>query len=262
MKLFDTHNHLNAKQFDGIEDEIIEQARQNDVEYLAVVGFDEETIDKSLALSAQHANIISVLGWHPTEAYRYNRAIEKMLELKLDQDKVQMLGEIGLDYYWDASTKQVQEKVLRRLIAMAKEHHLPITIHNRDATADVYRILKDEGIPNEGGIMHSYGESEEEVYKFLDLGMHISFSGVLTFKKTEEVRRAAKVVPADRLLIETDAPYLAPVPKRGKRNEPAYVKYVAQVLAEVREMPLEDLARLTTQNAFDLFKWYPQGSQE
>lgn len=261
MKLFDTHNHLNAKQFEGIEDEIVEQARQNNVEYLAVVGFDEETIDKSLALSTKHSNVISVLGWHPTEAYRYNGELEKMLELKLDQSKVQMLGEIGLDYYWDASTKQVQEKIFRRLIAMAKEHHLPITIHNRDATSDVYRILKDEGIPNEGGIMHSYGESEEEVYKFLDLGMHISFSGVLTFKKTEEVRRAAKVVPADRLLIETDAPYLAPVPKRGKRNEPAYVKYVAQVLAELREMSLEDLAQLTTQNAFNLFKWYPQESQ-
>lgn len=257
MKLFDTHNHLNADQFAGIEAQIIEEARQNDVEYMAVVGFDGQTIEKSLEISAGDPHIISVIGWHPTEAKFYNSTTESCLEKQLEQPKVHMLGEIGLDYYWDTSTKADQHRLFRRLIAMAKEHNLPITIHNRDATDDVYKILKEEGVPNAGGIMHSYGESKEEVYKFLDLGMHISFSGVLTFKKTEEVREAAKVVPSDRLLIETDAPYLAPVPKRGKRNEPAYVKYVAEVLADVRETSLEEIARLTTQNAFDLFRWYP-----
>lgn len=259
MKLFDTHTHLNADQFEGIESEIIQQARANGVEYMAVVGFDEKTIDKSLLLSEQNDHIISVVGWHPTEASRYNKDIERLLEEKLTQPKVHMLGEIGLDYYWPDSTKEDQQRVFRRLIAMAKEFNLPITIHNRDATEDVYKILKEEGIPKAGGIMHSYGESKEEVYKFLDLGMHISFSGVLTFKKTDSVREAAKVVPNDRLLIETDAPYLAPVPKRGKRNEPAYVRYVAEVLAEVKGMPLDELAALTTNNAFDLFRWHPEG---
>lgn len=258
MKFFDTHTHLNAKQFEGIEAEIIQNAHDNDVEYMAVVGFDEQTIDKSLSLSHNNEHIISVVGWHPTEASRYNASIERLLEEKLTQPKVHMLGEIGLDYYWPDSTKEDQHRVFRRLIAMAKEHNLPITIHNRDATDDVYKILKEEGIPRAGGIMHSYGETKEEVYKFLDLGMHISFSGVLTFKKTESVREAAKVVPKDRLLIETDAPYLAPVPKRGKRNEPAYVRYVAEVLANVREVGLDEIATLTTQNAFDLFKWYPE----
>ena len=261
MKLFDTHTHLNADQFEGIESEIIQQAKDNDVEYMAVVGFDEKTIEKSLLLSQENEHIISVIGWHPTEASRYNQAIEKQLEEKLAAPKVQMLGEIGLDYYWPDSTKEDQHRVFRRLIAMAKEHNLPITIHNRDATDDVYKILKEEGIPKAGGIMHSYGETEEEVYKFLDLGMHISFSGVLTFKKTEDVREAAKVVPNDRLLVETDAPYLAPVPKRGKRNEPAYVRYVAEVLGQVKDMPLDEIATLTTNNAFELFKWYPETKQ-
>lgn len=258
MKLFDTHTHLNADQFEGIEEEIIEAARQNDVEYMAVVGFDEKTIDKSLELSRNHQHIISVLGWHPTEAYRYNKEMEDMLIQKLSEDKVQMLGEIGLDYYWPDSTKEEQDRVFRRLIAIAKEMNLPITIHNRDATQDVYKILKEEGVPQTGGIMHSFGEKPEDVKKFLDLGMHISFSGVLTFKKSDEVREAAKLVPSDKLLIETDAPYLAPVPKRGKRNEPAYVRYVAEVLAAVRETSLEEIAQLTTKNAFDLFIWHPE----
>ena len=261
MKLFDTHTHLNADQFEGIESEIIQQAKDNDVEYMAVVGFDEKTIEKSLLLSQENEHIISVIGWHPTEASRYNQAIEKQLEEKLTAPKVQMLGEIGLDYYWPDSTKEDQHRVFRRLIAMAKEHNLPITIHNRDATDDVYKILKEEGIPKAGGIMHSYGETKEEVYKFLDLGMHVSFSGVLTFKKTEDVREAAKVVPNDRLLVETDAHYLAPVPKRGKRNEPAYVRYVAEVLGQVKDMPLDEIATLTTNNAFELFKWYPETKQ-
>lgn len=258
MKLFDTHTHLNADQFTGIEQEIIEAAQANGVEYMAVVGFDEKTIGKSLELSRINPNIISVLGWHPTEAHRYNQDIEAMLIQRLTEDKVQMLGEIGLDYYWPDSTKEEQTRVFKRLIAIAKEMNLPITIHNRDATDDVYHILKEEGIPQAGGIMHSFGESPEDVKKFLDLGMHISFSGVLTFKKSDEVREAAKLVPNDKLLIETDAPYLAPVPKRGKRNEPAYVRYVAEVLAEVRGTSLEELAQLTTNNAFELFNWQPK----
>lgn len=260
MKLFDTHTHLNADQFEGIEEEIIQSAHNNGVDYMAVVGFNEKTINKSLQLSQNFQNIISVLGWHPTEAYRYNKKIESMLIQKLSENKVHMLGEIGLDYYWPDSTKEEQTRVFRRLIAIAKDMNLPITIHNRDATEDVYKILKEEGIPSAGGIMHSFGEGTEEVKKFLDLGMHISFSGVLTFKKSEDVREAAKLVPQDKLLIETDAPYLAPVPMRGKRNEPAYVRYVAEVLAGVRELTLEEVAQLTSQNAFNLFNWQPKVS--
>lgn len=260
LKLFDTHTHLNADQFEGIEDKIIQAALNNGVDYMAVVGFDEKTINKSLHLSQSYRNIISVLGWHPTEAYRYNSNIESMLIQKLTENKVYMLGEIGLDYYWPDSTKDQQTRVFRRLIAIAKEMDLPITIHNRDATEDVYNILKEEGIPSAGGIMHSFGEGPEEVKKFLDLGMHISFSGVLTFKKSEAVRQAAKLVPNDRLLIETDAPYLAPVPMRGKRNEPAYVRYVAEVLAKVKETNLEEIAQITSHNAFNLFAWKPKDS--
>lgn len=255
MKLFDTHTHLNAEQFEGIESEIIQQALAQQVAYMAVVGFDQKTIEKSLDLSQKFANLISVIGCHPTNANHYTQDFEKQLEQQLELSRVKMLGEIGLDYYWDSAPKDVQEKVFRRQIAIAKEHNLPITIHNREATEDTYRILKDEGIPQAGGIMHSFGGTAYQAEQFLDLGMHLSFSGVVTFKKAEEVRQAAKIVPIERLLIETDAPYLAPVPYRGKRNEPAYVKYVAEMLAQVREMSLEEIAYQTTKNAGELFKW-------
>lgn len=259
MKLFDTHTHLNVEAFAGQEADYIQRAADNGVAYMAVVGFDRLTIQKSLELSQRYQPIISVVGCHPTEAHHYDASFEQDLHQWLDLDRVRMLGEIGLDYYWDSAPRDVQAKVFRRQIAIAKEHGLPITIHNRDATADCYQILKQEGIPEAGGIMHSFGEGPEEAKKFLDLGMHLSFSGVLTFKKCEDVRESAKLVPADKLLIETDAPYLAPVPKRGKQNEPAYVRYVAETLARVRETNLEALSDLTTQNAFDLFRWQPQG---
>ncbi|MGX7092080.1 TatD family hydrolase [Hutsoniella sourekii] len=258
MKLFDTHTHLNVRNFLGREEEVIAEAAQAGVEYMAVVGFDQETIAKSLELSRTYPNIISVIGWHPTEAKHYNQAIEDQLHQWLEQPKVHMLGEIGLDYYWDDSPIDVQKKVFARLIAIAKEHQLPITIHNREATEDVYKILQAEKIPEAGGIMHSFGEGPEWAQRFLDLGMHISYSGVATFKKTDDVRESARLTPIDRLLIETDAPYLAPVPKRGKENQPAYVRYVAECLANVKKISLEEFAEQTCQNAFNLFNWWPE----
>ncbi len=257
MKLFDTHTHLNAKQFDGIEEQIIDNARNNHVHYMAIVGVDQETIEKSLELSATYNNLLSVIGLHPTESHHYNDAFESYLIEKLKDPKVHMLGEIGLDYHWKDATPEEQDQAFRRQIDIAKQYHFPITIHNRDATKDVYRILKEEGLPSKGCIMHSFGEDQYWAEKFLELGCHLSFSGVVTFKKTKEVRQAAKIVPDDRLLIETDAPYLTPEPYRGKMNQPGYVYHVAERLAEVRETTLESLAEITTQNAFDIFGYQP-----
>ncbi|MGX7108800.1 TatD family hydrolase [Facklamia miroungae] len=258
MKLFDTHTHLNVSQFQGKEREYLQKAKEAGVEYLAVVGFDRPTIDQSLALSHDCENIISVVGCHPTETIYYDQAFEDDLHAWLELDRVKMLGEIGLDYHWDTSPKDIQIKFFRRQIAIAKEHNLPITIHNREATEDCYRILKEEGVPEAGGIMHSFGEGPEEAKRFLDLGMHLSFSGVLTFKKTDQVRQAALITPLDKLLIETDAPYLAPVPMRGKQNEPAFVKYVAEQLAQLKKLSVDQIAQITSENAFALFKWRPK----
>ena len=221
---------------------------------MAVVGFDTPTIEKSLELSHTYDNIYSIIGWHPTEAGSYTKEIENKLQKQLSDSRVVALGEIGLDYYWMEDPKEVQDKIFRRQIAIAKEMNLPISIHTRDAIEDTYNILKEEKIHNIGGIMHSFSGDAEWAKHFLDLGMHISFSGVVTFKKAFEVHEAAAFVPFDKMLVETDAPYLAPMPYRGKRNEPGYTKYVVERIAEIRNIPFEEVAKITQENAHKLFR--------
>lgn len=252
--IFDTHTHLNVEQFKDEIPEVMERARELGVSEMAVVGFDTPTIEKSLELSHTYENIYSIIGWHPTEAGSYTKEIETKLQQQLEDERVVALGEIGLDYYWMEDPKEVQDKVFRRQIAIAKEMNLPISIHTRDAIEDTYKILKEEKIHNIGGIMHSFSGDAEWAKRFLDLGMHISFSGVVTFKKAFEVHEAASFVPLDKLLVETDAPYLAPMPYRGKHNEPGYTRYVVEKLAELRNLPFEEVAKITQENAHKLFR--------
>lgn len=252
--IFDSHTHLNAEQFNDDIPETIERAKELGVTKMAVVGFDTPTIEKSLQLSHDYSNIYSIIGWHPTEAGSYTKDIEKKLQEQLTMPKVVALGEIGLDYYWMEDPKEVQAEVFRRQIAIAKEMNLPISIHTREALADTYQILKEEDIRDIGGIMHSFSGGFEWAKRFLDLGMHISFSGVVTFKKAQDVQEAATHVPLDRLLVETDAPYLAPVPYRGKRNEPGYTRYTVEKIAELRNLPIEEVALQTWKNAHRLFR--------
>lgn len=254
--IFDTHTHLNVPQFEEDLEETIQRALDQQVSRMAVVGFDYPTIEKSLALGQSYREIYSIIGWHPTEAGSYNRQVEDYLQKQIDQyrERVVAWGEIGLDYYWMEDDKATQDRVFRRQIAMAKEMDLPVSIHTRDALEDTYKILKEERIHEIGGIMHSFSGDAEWMKRFLDLGMHISFSGVVTFKKATDVQEAAKAVPEEFLLTETDAPYLAPVPYRGKRNEPAYTAYVVEKLAELRETTVDHIARRTFDNACRLFR--------
>lgn len=252
--LFDSHTHLNAEQFNDEIPETVERAKELGVTEMAVVGFETPTIEKSLALSQTYEGIYSIIGWHPTEAGSYTKEIEEKLIQQLTLPKVVALGEIGLDYHWMEDPKDVQNKVFRRQIAIAKEMNLPISIHTREALEDTYKVLKEEDIRSIGGIMHSFSGDDEWAKRFLDLGMHVSFSGVVTFKNAPEVQAAAKVVPLDKLLVETDAPYLAPMPYRGKRNEPGYTRYVAEKVAELRDLSLAEIAQQTTENAHRLFR--------
>ena len=251
--LFDTHTHLNVDAFADDAAAAITRAHEAGVGRFAVVGFDADTIKKSLELSAKYPEIYSIIGWHPTAAATYTAAVEDSLMALLEEKKVVAMGEMGLDYHWDTAPHDVQAKVFRRQIAIAKELELPISIHMRDAIEDTYRILKEEDVRDIGGIMHSFSGNVDYMKKFLDLGMHISISGVVTFKKATELHEVAKVVPIEKLLVETDAPYLAPVPFRGKRNEPAYVRYVAEKIAELREQTFGEIALQTTKNANKLF---------
>lgn len=252
--LFDTHTHLNVEKFNGEEEEVIKRAIEHDVKRMAVVGFDTPTIQKALELSEKYKEIYSIIGWHPTEAGSYTEEVEEKLIEQLRSPKVVAMGEMGLDYHWMSDPKKVQQDVFRRQIRVAKEVGLPISIHNRDATEDTYAVLKEENIEEIGGIMHSFNVDTYWMQKFLDLGMHISLSGVVTFKNAPEVKEIGKEVPFDKLLIETDAPYLAPMPNRGKRNEPSYVRFVAEEIARLRDLSVEEVALQTTENANKLFK--------
>lgn len=252
--LFDTHTHVNVEQFNEDVDEVIKRALDYGVERMSVIGFDYPTIKRALELSDRYECIYPTIGWHPTEAGNYNDEVEAYLkELYTTRDDIVAVGETGLDYHWMEDPKEVQFEAFRRQIKLAKEVNLPITIHNRESTKDVYRILQEEGLPEAGCIMHSFGVSTKWLKKFVNLGTMISISGVVTFKNAPEVREIAKEVPLDRLLIETDAPYLSPEPNRGKRNEPSYVRFVAEEIAKVKEMSVEEIAEITTANANRFF---------
>lgn len=253
MNIFDTHTHLNIENFTGREDEELALAKELGVTRHNVVGFDRPTIKRALELAEQYPEIYSTIGWHPTEAGSYTQEAEDLIVSHLHDSKVIALGEIGLDYHWMEDPKEVQIEVFKRQIQLSKDHDLPFVVHTRDALEDTYEVIKEVGVGSRGGIMHSYSGSLEMAQRFVDLGMMISFSGVVTFKKALDVQEAAAQLPLDKILVETDAPYLAPVPKRGRENKTAYTRYVVDKIAELRGLTVEEVAQATYQNAMKLF---------
>ncbi|MED2971607.1 TatD DNase family protein [Bacillus sp. OV194] len=251
--MFDTHAHLNAIQFEEDLEEVIQRALDEGISHIVVVGFDRPTIKGAIKLADTYDFIYAAVGWHPVDAVDMTPEDLQWIEELAAHPKVVALGEMGLDYHWDKSPEDVQKDVFRQQIQLAKKVKLPIIIHNRDATQDVVDILKSEGAEEVGGIMHCYSGSLEVAKQCLDMNFYISFGGPVTFKNAKKPKEVAKEIPIDRLLIETDCPYLSPHPLRGKRNEPSYVKYVAEAIAELREMPLEDLVKKTSDNARQLF---------
>lgn len=252
--LFDTHVHLNARQFFDDKEEVINRAFEAGVQHMVVVGFDDETIPLAIEIAETYDTIYASVGWHPVDAIYFEEDKHLGYLKKLaEHPKVVALGEMGLDYHWDTSPKEVQMEVFRKQINLAKEVNLPIIIHNREATADVLKILEEENAHDVGGIMHCFSGTIEEMKKSVSLNFHISLGGPVTFKNAKEVKEVAKEIPLNRLLIETDAPYLAPHPYRGKRNEPAYVTLVAKEIATLRKMEYEELCRITTENGLKLF---------
>ncbi|WP_017729525.1 TatD family hydrolase [Halalkalibacterium ligniniphilum] len=251
--LFDTHVHLNADQFEGDVKDVIERAQQAGVEGMVVVGFDEKTIKGALHLAESYDFLYAAVGWHPVEAIDMTDDHLAWLEELATHPKVVALGEMGLDYYWEKSPKDVQKEVFRKQIRLAKKVNLPIIIHNREADQDIVDLLKEEDAKEVGGIMHCFGGSVEIATECLKMNFYISLGGPVTFKNAKRPKEVAKAVPLERLLIETDCPYLAPHPYRGKRNEPAYVKLVAEEIAALKEISYEELAKKTTENAKKCF---------
>ncbi|NOV02420.1 TatD family hydrolase [Paenibacillus planticolens] len=250
--LTDSHTHLNAEQFQEDQDEVIQRAWEAGVTRMVNVGFNRETIPSSIALAEKYDFIYSTVGWHPVDAIDMQPGDLEWIEDLCKHEKVVAIGEIGLDYYWDKSPKDVQQRVFREQIRLARKLGMPIVIHNRDAHHDILTILKEEKAAEVGGIMHCFSGSWETAKQCLDMNFHISFGGPVTFKNAKQPKEVLAQVPLDRLLIETDAPYLTPHPFRGKRNESAYVRLVAETAAEIKGLSLEELAEITTNNAIAL----------
>ena len=255
MFIVDSHCHLDALDYENLHKDIadvVAKAQARDVKHLLAIGVTLSRFEKAYPELAKFPNVSLACGVHPLDLEEEPYDAERLLRLAQDK-KVIAIGEIGLDYYWMEDPKEIQIDVFKRQIALSKEHNLPFVVHTRDALEDTYAVIKEVGVGPRGGIMHSYSGSLEMAQKFVDLGMMISFSGVVTFKKALDVQEAAQKLPLDKILVETDAPYLAPVPKRGRENRTGYTRYVVDKIAELRGLTSEEVARATYDNAMRIF---------
>ncbi|EEG76593.1 TatD family hydrolase [Dethiobacter alkaliphilus] len=249
--LIDTHAHLNDKRFSDDLPSVLERAKAAGVEIIINVGYDLASSENSLKFSDRFPQMYAAVGIHPHEAAQTPKGSLEGLRRLAVENKVVALGEMGLDYYYDHSPRPVQQEMFRRQIRLALELDLPVIVHDRDAHHDVLTILREEGAVK--GVMHCFSGDVAFARQCLDLGFYLSLAGPVTFKNAKDLAAVAREVPLERLLLETDAPYLAPVPYRGKRNEPAHVAVVAQKVAEIRETDVASIARQTTENAKRLF---------
>lgn len=251
MSLIDSHCHLDAGQFASDRQQVIDRALAAGVETMVSIGTGEgpPDLEAGIRLADAYPFVYATAGVHPHDAAKATDETWPHLRDLLSHPKVVALGEIGLDYHYDFSPRDVQHRVFLRQLEIAADARKPVVIHTREAWDDTIRILAERWAPSGiGCIMHCFTGGPEQARQALDLGFHLSFAGVLTFPRAAEIREAAAITPLDRLLIETDAPYLAPVPHRGKRNEPAYLAETARRLAELRGIDFEALARTTADN--------------
>jgi TatD DNase family protein len=245
--MIDSHCHLDDAAFDADREETIQRALDAGIEMMVAIGTGKgpPDLEAGIRIADAHPQFVATVGVHPHDAAKATPETWQRLEELLAHPKVVAVGEIGLDYHYDFSPRDVQREVFAEQLRIATRHHKPIVIHTREAWDDTIALLKEQPAT---GIMHCFTGNVAQAEQSLALGFYISFGGVVTFPKATELHEAARAVPLDRILIETDAPYLAPVPQRGKRNEPAFIVHTAQRLAELRGITLDEIARATTEN--------------
>lgn len=256
MRLVDSHCHLDSADFDGDREAVIERALEAGVERMVAIGTGDgpPDLEAGLRLADRYTSIYATVGVHPHEAAKATDETARRIRELARHPKTIAVGEIGLDYHYDFSPRDRQRAVFIEHLHIAREANLPVVIHTREAWADTMRIIEEHWAGAERtGVMHCFTGGPDEARQCLALGFYLSFGGILTFPKAVEIQQAAREAPEDRILVETDAPYLAPVPKRGKRNEPAFVFYTAAKLAELRGVSVESLAGATTANFDRLF---------
>jgi TatD DNase family protein len=253
-QLVDTHCHLDAAYFpEGAEDPI-QRARSAGVGAFVCVGVGGlKPAEAALELAERRSDVLATCGIHPHDAAEATPELEARLAELLDEKRAVAVGEVGLDYHYDRSPRDLQRDVFRRFIALARTKRKPIVVHTRSAALDTLEILRSERAHEVGGIIHCFSEDKQFARGALDLGFYLSFSGIVTFKSAESVREVVRFMPEERLLVETDSPYLAPVPLRGKKCEPAYIVHTARCVAALKSVEFERIAELTSRNSCRLF---------
>ena len=254
MNVFDTHAHLNDEAYEADREEMIQRARQAGITLIVNIGFNLASSRESIDLADRYDLVYASVGIHPHDAAEAGPGYLEELQKMARHPKVVAIGEIGLDYYRDLSPRPVQRQVFLEQMALAKKLEKPIIIHDRDAHGAMMDMLRKEKLGPAGGVMHCYSGSWEMARELLAMGFYLSIAGPVTFPNASKLKEVAAKVPADRLLIETDAPYLTPVPYRGRRNEPAYILYTAAEIARVRGMAKDDLAKMCAENGRRLFQ--------
>jgi TatD DNase family protein len=251
--LIDTHAHLDHERFKDDVDQVIERAKLSQVQSIITVGADLASSRQAVEFARRYPDVIATVGVHPHDADSVSDSVLNEIAILAQDEGVVAIGEIGLDYHYDFSPRDVQRRVFAIQISLARELELPIVVHVREAYQDVMSILKSEHAEDVGGIVHCFSGDREAAKDCLDMGFYISVGGILTFANSQELREIIRGLPMDRILLETDAPYLTPVPYRGKRNEPAYLVHVAEALANLKGITFDEVAETTTLNACKLF---------
>ena len=252
--LTDSHAHLEMPEFKKDLEAVIQRAKESGVEYVFTVGTEKKDWKRALEIAESHPSIYAILGVHPHNAKEIDHQTYPMLRELCRNEKVKAYGEIGLDFFRNFSPRDLQLMRFREQIGLAKELGLPVVIHDREAHHETLEILKSEGAKDCGGIIHCFSGDYGMAKACMDMGFYISIPGSITFKNAKSFREVVKRIPLDSLLVETDAPFLTPEPFRGKRNEPGYVRYTAQRMAEVKNISLEKVAEATTQNAMRVYR--------
>lgn len=247
--LIDTHSHIDMENFETRFDEVIQKAKDYGVEKIVIPGVEPKGFERIACLCEKYQNVYGAVGVHPEEVNSFDEEAQELMKQYLKSPKIIAVGEIGLDYYWDKSQVELQKEIFEKQILIAKEAGKPVLVHDREAHLDSFEILKKTKANEVGVVMHCFSGSPEFAMECVREGFYIALGGVVTFKNAKKVKEVAKIVPLDRLLLETDAPYMAPVPFRGKENEPAYVKLVAEEIAQLRGISFDEVAEATTANA-------------
>lgn len=247
--LFDSHAHLDSSKFDDDREMVINRAKNNGIALIMNPGADLESSQNAVKLSEEYDFIYAAVGVHPHDADTMDENMLGIIKALALKDKVKAIGEIGLDYFYDNSPRDIQKHWFKRQLELAKELKLPVIIHDRDANQDVFDILREVDSFKTGVLLHCYSGSAELARQYVKLGAYISIAGPVTYKNARKTVEVVESIPLERILIETDSPYLTPMPHRGKRNEPMHVRFVCEKIAQIKDIPYEEVEQVTNENA-------------